>query len=202
MFFISPSSSKYSAPLSALALIFAGVLISPTAIAIESLGYSVIETHGDIEIRRYEPHLLATVEVDGEFEKAGNSAFRDLFNYIDGNNADSEKIAMTAPVIQQPSTPGWKVSFVMPAAFDQSTLPEPLTDRVILSPQPEMRAATITYSGNWSQKRYLKHETQLRAAVAKLDLNACDEPRFARHNPPFWPSFLRKNEILLPLCEP
>ena len=72
---------------------------SGIAQAIESLAFEVLETHGDIEIRQYAPHLLATVRVEGEFDEAGSQAFRPLFNYISGDNRSDEKIAMTAPVV-------------------------------------------------------------------------------------------------------
>jgi len=171
------------------------------ALAIESLGYQVLDEYEHFEVRLYDAHLLATVEVDGDFEKAGNSAFRDLFDYIQGDNATNEKIAMTAPVIQEPTEPGWKVSFVMPGSFDPATLPAPADATVSVNEEAALRMAAITYSGNWSRKRYLKHETLLQQHLDEAGLEACGTPRFARHNPPFWPSFLRKNEILMPLCE-
>jgi len=170
------------------------------AAAIESLDYEVLAKHGDVEIRAYESHLLATVEVQSDFEKAGNRAFRDLFNYIDGDNAANQGIAMTAPVIQAPGNAGWRISFVMPAAYDMASLPQPSNAQIALEAQPPAVMAAFTYSGNWSQTRYRKAEQALRGHLSQLGYQACAAPLFARHNPPFWPSFLRKNEVLIPLC--
>ena len=70
--------------------------------AIESLAFDVLETNKGIEVRRYAPHMLATVRVAADFKEAGSEAFRPLFDFISGDNASAEKIAMTAPVLQQP----------------------------------------------------------------------------------------------------
>ena len=177
---------------------------SGIAQAIESLAFEVLETHDDIEIRQYAPHLLATVRVEGEFDEAGSQAFRPLFNYISGDNRSDEKIAMTAPVLQQPDEGQgtWLISFVMPSSFDKDSLPVPSSEVVRVSEQPTLRMAAIEYRGGWSQSRYSKHELELHSALNAMSLTACGDPRWARHDPPFMPWFMRKNEILVPLCEP
>ena len=177
---------------------------SGIAQGIESLAFEVLETHDDIEIRQYAPHLLATVRVEGKFDEAGSQAFRPLFNYISGDNRSDEKIAMTAPVLQQPDEGQgtWLISFVMPSSFDKDSLPVPSSEVVRVSEQPTLRMAALEYRGGWSQSRYSEHELELRSALGAMSLTACGDPRWARHDPPFMPWFMRKNEILVPLCEP
>ena len=63
-----------------------------------------------------------------------------------------------------------------------------------------MLMAAIEYRGGWSQDRYRENETYLLDAVTGLSLQVCGEPRWARHDPPFMPWFMRKNEVLVPLC--
>lgn len=171
--------------------------------AIESLSFDVLETYDDVEIRQYAPHLLATVRVDGKFDEAGSQAFRPLFNYISGDNRSDAKIAMTAPVLQQPDERrgSWLISFVMPSSFEKDSLPVPTSEIVQVSEQPSMRMAALEYSGGWSQSRYAEHELKLRSALRNMTLTACGDSQWARHDPPFMPWFLRKNEILIPLCE-
>ena len=177
---------------------------SGIAQAIESLSFEVLETHDDIEIRQYAPHLLATVRVKGKFDEAGSRAFRPLFNYISGDNRSDEKIAMTAPVLQQPDEGQgtWLISFVMPSSFDKDSIPVPSSEVVRVFEQPTLRMAALEYRGGWSQSRYSEHELELRSALNAMSLTACGDPRWARHDPPFMPWFMRKNEILVPLCEP
>ena len=171
--------------------------------AIESLAFDVIDTQQNIEIRQYDGHLLATVRVDAEFDEAGTAAFRPLFNYISGENRSEEKIAMTAPVLQQqdPQSDQWLVSFVMPSEFDPQSLPVPSSSVVSVSEQPPLLMAALEYRGGWSQSRYEEHEFLLMKSLVELNLTACGKPRWARHDPPFMPWFMRKNEILIPLCE-
>ena len=176
------------------------ITLSVSAQSIESLGYSVVASDGDIEIRKYEPHLLASVRVAGDFEEAGSKAFRPLFKFITGENTSDAKIAMTAPVIQTSDANEWLISFVMPREYDLESLPVPESAVVEVSSQPEIVMAAMEYSGGWSKKRYLKHEALMMQALASGSYKSCGEPRRARHNAPFTPWFLRKNEILVPLC--
>ena len=189
-----------------LVLLSCSALLASSGIAqaIESLSFEVLETHHDFEIRQYAPHLLATVRVEGKFDEAGSRAFRPLFNYISGDNRSDEKIAMTAPVLQQPDEGQgtWLISFVMPSSFDRDSLPVPSSEAVRVSEQPTLRMAALEYRGGWSQSRYSEHELELRSALNAMSLTACGDPRWARHDPPFMPWFMRKNEILVPLCEP
>ena len=176
------------------------ITLSVSAQSIESLGYSVVASDGDIEIRKYAPHLLASVRVAGDFEEAGSKAFRPLFKFITGENTSDAKIAMTAPVIQTSDANEWLISFVMPREYDLESLPVPASAVVEVSSQPEIVMAAMEYSGGWSKKRYLKHEALMKQALASGSYRSCGEPRWARHNAPFTPWFLRKNEILVPLC--
>ena len=69
------------------------------AMAIEEPQFEVIHVTDDYEIRRYDPFIVAEVDVPGDSGDAGNRAFRILADYIFGNNAPGEKMRMTAPVV-------------------------------------------------------------------------------------------------------
>ena len=62
----------------------------------ETPEYQVLEKDGDIELRRYETYYTAAVEQAGLSDDNG---FRQVFDFISGNNVSQEKIAMTIPVI-------------------------------------------------------------------------------------------------------
>ena len=197
-----------------LSLLAPLMLIPAAVLAVEEAEYRVVEQHGDIEVRDYAPSIIAEVVVDEDFEDAGNSAFRALFKYIDGNNREQQEIAMTAPVSQQKNpvkidmtapvsqsrqADGWAVSFMMPASFTMETIPEPLDPDVKIRQIPSHRAVSIRYSGTWSEKNYSKHLEDLENWLDEHGEKAAGEPVWARYNAPFTPWFLRRNEILIPL---
>lgn len=181
--------------------------------AIEQPRYTVLQRDGNFELRRYEPYIVAEIEVSASFEEAGNVAFRPLADYIFGENRRSEKmemtapvtqtrkgekIGMTAPVIQSSGRTGvYTVSFVMPSRYTMATLPRPVDERIHFREVPAALTAAWTYRGGWSQARYAKEEQALRAALVKAKRTALRPPVWARYNAPFWPWFLRRNEILI-----
>jgi hypothetical protein len=190
--------------------------------AIEQPAYEVVRTTADFELRRYAPHLVAEVEVEGAFEDAGNLAFRTLFRYISGGNRPSTKIEMTAPVTQAPAATGEKiamtapvtqvptgsadsgrhvVAFVMPGSFTLETLPEPLDPRVRVREVPARLVAAHRYSGTWSEERYRAHEKTLLDALRREGLDPIAAPIFARYNSPFALWFARRNEVLVEVAE-
>jgi len=193
------------------------LLMGVEAMAVEEAKYRVLSRDGDIEIRLYEPQIVAEVVVGGPLEDAGTVAFRKLFNYISGENRSRAKIAMTAPVAQEPqqekiamtapvsqesTEKGWAVSFMMPASYTMDTIPEPLDADVNIREIPSRTAAAIRYSGFWSEVRYQKFLGILRDWLAERKLTAIGEPIWARYNPPFMPWFLRRNEIMIPVAPP
>ena len=184
------------------------------AMAIEEAPYTVVKQDGRFEIRDYASHILAEIVVDGDLEQAGNKAFNQLFRYISGDNRAHKKVAMTAPVSQEPirekiqmTAPveqqrvqdKWAVSFMMPASYSLETLPEPLDPKVKLRQVPAHRMAAVRYSGFWSEKAYLHYKQALEAWMHDGGLTSSGEPVWARYNPPFTPWFLRRNEILIPV---
>ena len=70
---------------------------------VEQARYAVFETHGAIEIRHYAPTIVAEVSMPGDRDNAIGAGLRLIAEYIFGYNISSQEVAMTAPVIQQPS---------------------------------------------------------------------------------------------------
>ena len=111
-----------------------------------------------------------------------------------------DKIEMTSPVGQQPAQEGWVVSFTMPASYTLETLPQPLDSRVALRQVPARRMAALSYSGLWNERRFLRHRMKLESWVRGRGLDIAGDFAWARYDPPFAPSVLRRNEILVPVC--
>jgi effector-binding domain-containing protein len=196
------------------ALLFLTFFAGGCALRVEKANYTVIRQDKNFELRDYPSQIVAETEVSGTIEDAGNRAFRPLFNYISGENrsqekismtspvtqeASSEKIAMTAPVAQQSTADGWMVSFMMPQSYTMDTLPTPNDPKVQVREIPQRRMACVTYSGTWSEKRYLRNLQDLEAWIAENGFTVLGSAVWARYNPPFTPWFLRRNEILIPV---
>lgn len=195
--------------------------------AIEEPKYEVVKEFEGCELRQYAPTLIAETTVTGSFDEVGNEAFRILAGYIQGENVkaeeiemtapvnqrpagaegQSEKIEMTAPVSQSPAKVGdasgtYVLSFVMPSKYTLQTLPKPKDDRVNIREVPGRLVAARSYSGSWDRRKYQENEKKLVEAIRKEGLLSVGPPMFARYNPPFMPSFLRRNEVLIEVREP
>ena len=184
------------------------------AMGTEEAAYTIEKTDGDFQVRQYAPQVVAETLVDGTLEEAGNKAFRPLFNYISGANRSKEKLAMTAPVAQQPEgekiamtapvgqeavSNQWAITFMMPTNYTIETLPEPTDGNVRLRAIPARRMAAVQYSGTWSRQRYERNLARLREWMKAQGLESAGDPVWARYNAPFIPWFLRRNEVLVPL---
>jgi effector-binding domain-containing protein len=184
------------------------------AMAIEEATYKVLQKDNKFEIRDYASYIIAETFVEGDLEEAGNKAFNILFRYISGENRTRDKMAMTAPVSQEPvgekikmTAPvgqqrfqeRWAISFMMPASYTLETLPEPSDPKVMLRQVPARRMAAVRYSGFWSEKNYLRYKLALESWIHEKGLTIVGDPIWARYNSPFTPWFLRRNEVLIPV---
>ena len=98
--------------------------------ATEEPKFEVISQAGAIELRRYPALIVAETWVEGDMDAASSQGFRQIADYIFGNNQTagstgdkaSEKIAMTAPVTIEPVKPSEKIAMTAPVTI------EPLAD--------------------------------------------------------------------------
>lgn len=186
--------------------------------AIEEPSYSVISKAENYEVRKYGPIIVAETRVDADFENAGGQAFRILAGYIFGGNKSKTKIAMTAPVNQTAaavsekiemtapvtlSKPplGFLVQFTMPMQYTLETLPIPNDVRVEIRKISARTVAVFSYSGSWSEVRYLKKLKEFQEGLKKNGVQTKGDPQFARFNSPFQLWFLRRNEIWIEVKE-
>jgi hypothetical protein len=160
--------------------------------------------------------VVAQVEMHGERDKAINSGFRAIADYIFGNNSPGEKIAMTTPVTQQkarqkiPMTAPvtqqaegdlWRARFYMPSSYSLETLPKPNNPQVQLQVVPPQKVAVLRFSGRWTEANLQEHVEALRTYVKGDGLVTAGEPIMAFYNPPWTLPFLRRNEIMLALAD-
>ena len=161
--------------------------------ALEEPTYEVLATVGDVEFRRYEPYMLAEVTVQGDSQDS--RAFRILAGYIFGDNNESEKMNMTAPV----ETRGSDYAFVMESRYSRESLPQPNDERIRIVEREGRVVAALTFSGRWTERNFRKHEDQLVDALKDMKVEMTGAPELARYNSPFAPWFLRRNEIIVPV---
>lgn len=183
----------------------------------EQQPFELVRRYPHFELRRYPDYVVAEVRVTADFDRAGNAAFRRLFNYISGSNTGRQKLAMTAPVIQEPAPqklamtapvlqsgpmpgsggPGeYVVAFVLPAGLTADAAPTPTDPSVAVREVPGSLAAVQAFSGSGSASSFERHNNGLQAALTLAGLVPVGAPRFARFDPPFKPWFLRRNEVV------
>lgn len=191
------------------------LLTAAVAMAYEEPIYQVLEQADQYEVRRYEPYLVAEVDVEGDFGGAGNDAFRILAAYIFGENEASQKMHMTAPVESRSSGEGVRMSmttpatsaatspgqytyaFVMERKYDLDSLPRPNDPRIRIREQEPRVMAVRRYSGRWTEANYRKNESRLLQELSADDRRPVGEPILARYDSPFTPWFLRRNEVMV-----
>lgn len=207
------------APLLGL-MVAALILTSGRAMATEQPRYRVIENFGTIELRDYAPMIVAEVTVEGDRSRAINQGFGQLADYIFGNNIAREKVAMTTPVTQAPAprsekiamtTPvtqsatggagPWVVQFMMPSSYTLETLPQPRNQAVRLVAVPGRRAIVLRFSGSRNETLLEKKHAELLAFARERGLAVQGEPLFSFYDPPWTPSFFRRNEVALQIAE-
>ena len=192
-------------------ILIVGVLAGPLMSDVEKPDYKVIQSEQNIEIRHYEPMIIAEVEVEGKREDAIRDGFRLIADYIFGNNKvkldiamtspvqqqESQKIAMTAPVQQQSTGRSWQISFVMPSRYIMESLPEPNNDRVRLKEILTKKFVVIEFSGTNSNENITEHENKLMNYIAANKLKIIGSFKYAFYNAPWTLPFMRRNEVMI-----
>ena len=192
-------------------ILIVGVLAGPIMSNVEKPDYKVIQSEQNIEIRQYEPMIIAEVEVDGKREDAIGDGFRLLADYIFGNNTvqqvismtapvqqkENQKIAMTAPVQQQSMGKSWRMSFVMPSKYSMDSLPVPNNNRVRLKEILTKKFVVIEFSGTNSSENVTEHENQLMNYIEANQIKIIGSPKYAFYNAPWTLPFLRRNEVMI-----
>ena len=164
----------------------------------ETAPYQVIRSDGKFELRDYPALVVAETPMRG----ADNSFMR-LFHYIGGENAAKQKISMTTPVfMSEPESTNATMAFVMPAKSAADKLPQPTESGVILKEISGGEFAVLRFSGGRSVKNSTNAIAQLKFWLAQEKILPVGEPVFAYFDPPWTPSFLRRNEIMFRVAQP
>lgn len=183
----------------------------------EEPDYAATPLTGGVEIRRYGPRIAAETIVGDDEEAARSEGFRRLARYIFGANHRRERVAMTAPVAQQPSgsgsriamtapvaqsacaDAGWRIRFYMPSKWSMEDLPTPDDDRVGLVAVPAESVAVLRFSGDRGAGAIATRTEWLAHVLRATGFEATDTPTAWFYDPPWTLPFLRRNEIAVPI---
>lgn len=164
--------------------------------------FAVVRADGDFELRDYPALVVAEVTSPGSRERASGASFRRLAAYIFAQDrpAGGEKIAMTAPVLQNEAQPGtWRMRFVMPSKYTLATLPPAPAD-IALTQMPARRMAAVRFSGNGGAADLAAREASLRQWLTGQGITPAGDAEFAFYDAPMVPGPLRRNEVLIPVA--
>jgi hypothetical protein len=183
---------------------------------VESAPYTLLKSDQvqNIEVRNYESMVLVSSDMSAD---GMNSAFRNLFKYITGENEGSTEIAMTAPVLMNESETVSKgaeiamtapvfmkerseqqvMSFVMPADFTIQNTPKPTNPDVWVTEVKDYKVVVIKFSGLLSDSNVEEQVKILNSWIVKNGYTAISEPINAAYNGPFTIPWLRHNEVLI-----
>ncbi len=211
--------------LKTVATAFAATFVSSvTALAadqIETPSFEVLQSADGVELRRYAPVIVAEVTVEAaNRDEASSKGFRPLAGYIFGQNRDSDKIAMTAPVTTEatdggiptgdgtkidmtaPVTTGaaedgtYTVRFTMPSKWTMETLPQPVNEAVELKEVGERLMLAAGFTGERTDERIAETEGRLAAYAEANGVKAEGPYTTAGYDGPDTPVSERRWEVL------
>lgn len=139
--------------------------------------------------------IVAETVVEGRYSTTSGPAFSRLAGYIFGKNRGKQKIAMTAPVLQEKKGTAWSMMFVMPEGYTLETTPVPLDASVVVREVKGKKVAVIRYSGLHSESNLQSYAGKLTMWLEKKGYRILSPPRAASYDPPWSIPFFRRNEV-------
>ena len=177
----------------------------------ETLNYSILKNENGVELRSYPAHIIAQIDLsESSYRKAIYRGFSPLADYIFGANVSTDRVAMTSPVQVSHSTKiamtspvtvsgagPYTVSFVMPAAYTLETLPKPKNVCVRIEAIEQRTMAVIGFKGFFNERKIQKAKDRLAAWAIEHGRELIGQFVVAGYDPPWVPSFLASNEVMI-----
>jgi len=159
--------------------------------------YTLIQKFPGFEVRYYPPAIMATVHTSvNSYRELSTPGFRTLAGYIFGDNAENQKIAMTAPVHMDISDQGSSMSFVMPSEYGYNDLPQPSNSSIEIKESKPEYVAALTFGGYANDEKIKEESEKLLRYLKENQITPVGNFRFLGYNSPyrFWN---RRNEIIV-----
>ena len=164
--------------------------LSSQTMAYEEANYEVVKENKEYEIRKYSDRLvIETNSIEG-------NGFRKLFNYISGNNEESQEIKMTVPVTQESKNGSMTMQFYLPLKFNKDNAPKPSNSDIKILNIEGGYYAVIKYSGRSSDKNFLKNKNILEKQLKQDNITIISPPIRATYDSPFTLPMNRRNEAM------
>ncbi len=166
----------------------------------ETYQYKVLKKYNNFEVRKYQPAIFSSVELDsGNYKSVSSKGFNILAGYIFGDNKQDEKIAMTTPVTMDLEDT-MTMRFLVPSKYAKEDLPQPNNKSIEFEEMPERIVAVIRFSGYADDQKIEKHRKELAKALEQQGLEHTDGCTFMGYNAPFDP-INRRNEVMVELID-
>jgi DNA gyrase inhibitor GyrI len=159
----------------------------------ESAPYKVVRSEGKFELRDY-PALMV---VETPMSSGADTSFNRLFKFITGANEKQQKIAMTTPVFMSGSESTTTMAFVLPAKLKPGEVPQPKDASVQVRELPAGRFAVHRFKGGRNAENEAKTLQRLKDWMSAENLEVLSAPVYGYFDPPWTPTFLRRNEVML-----
>ena len=173
-----------------LVILISILTLSSQTMAYEEANYEVVKENKEYEIRKYSDRLvIETNSIEG-------NGFRKLFNYISGNNDESQEIKMTVPVTQEIKNGSMTMQFYLPLKFNKENAPKPSNSDIKILNIEGGYYAVIKYSGRSSDKNFLKNKNILEKQLKQDNITIISPPIRASYNSPFTLPMLKRNEVM------
>ena len=173
-----------------LVILISILTLSSQTMAYEEANYEVVKENKEYEIRKYSDRLvIETNSIEG-------NGFRKLFNYISGNNEESQEIKMTVPVTQEIKNGSMTMQFYLPLKFNIDNAPKPSNSDIKILNIEGGYYAVIKYSGRSSDKNFLKNKNILEKQLKQDNITIISPPIRASYNSPFTLPMLKRNEVM------
>ncbi len=173
-----------------LVILISILTLSSQTMAYEEANYEVVKENKEYEIRKYSDRLvIETNSIEG-------NGFRKLFNYISGNNEESQEIKMTVPVTQEIKNGSMTMQFYLPLKFNKDNAPKPSNSDIKILNIEGGYYAVIKYSGRSSDKNFLKNKNILEKQLKQDNIIIISPPIRASYNSPFTLPMLKRNEVM------
>ncbi|MEI6042503.1 MAG: heme-binding protein [bacterium] len=197
-----------------IGILFLWSIIGYFSFRVENTEYSVLESKKGYEVRLYPAHIVAQTTVNGPYKESLSQGFSIIAGYIFGGNTKKEKIAMTAPVVENTASSSESIAmtapvtatvegdshviaFGMPRSYTLETLPVPNDERVKIVTIPEKKMAVIRFSWGRTGARVESKKQELLNALKKDNINVVGGVQYAGYNPPWTPLWMTRNEVLV-----